>query len=115
VNERDTCKCWSSNKEVRCLRVFDKVLLLELSVNLQRILSTFSIFKWEKHSIYGENPVILEVMETCIPLNNTIKIKAVVSYTLLPLRTELCCQRNTPYQSLFSIGRHILFKENKPE
>jgi hypothetical protein len=36
--------------EVRNLRVLDNVVLLELSVNFHRILSTFSIFTWEKHS-----------------------------------------------------------------
>jgi hypothetical protein len=35
LNGRDTCKCWNNSMEVGSLRVFDNVLLLELSLNFQ--------------------------------------------------------------------------------
>jgi hypothetical protein len=56
--------------------VFDIVLLLELSMNVHRILSTFCIFKWEKYSIYIKKPVVLKVRDTCITWNHMIKVRS---------------------------------------
>jgi hypothetical protein len=38
LNGRDTCKCSHNSMEVRMMRLFDIILLLELSVNVHRIL-----------------------------------------------------------------------------
>jgi hypothetical protein len=56
-------------------RCFYNVLLLELSVNFQRILSTLSVFRQEKHS-FDLQPVLLKVKDTCIPWNNMIKVRS---------------------------------------
>jgi hypothetical protein len=69
----DICDCWQNSMEVRRLKVFDNVLLLELSVSFWRILSTFSVFQWENHSPYGKKPVLLMVRDICVPWSNKIK------------------------------------------
>jgi hypothetical protein len=43
------------------------------------------------------------------------KLEAIVSYTLQPFENRVCCESTTPFQSLFSSGRNIHFKETKPE
>jgi hypothetical protein len=73
---RDTCKCWNHSLEVRSLRVFNNVLLIELNVNFQRICCTFSVFQWEKQSLYCKKPVVLKVRDTCVPWNNMIKVRS---------------------------------------
>jgi hypothetical protein len=55
--------------EVRSLRVFEQVLLLELSLNVHTVLSTFSVFK-KKHSFYGQRLALLKVRDICIHGNN---------------------------------------------
>jgi hypothetical protein len=76
LNERVTCTFWNNSMEVRSLRVFDNVLLLELSVIIiHRIIFTFSIFKWEKYSFYGKKPVWLKVRDPCIQWNYTVKVR----------------------------------------
>jgi hypothetical protein len=64
--------------EVRSLRVFEHVLLLELSVNVLIVLSTFNIFKRLKYSFHGKRPVLLKVTNICIHWKNVINVRSCV-------------------------------------
>jgi hypothetical protein len=69
-------KCCHKNMEVRHLRVFENVLLLEPSVNVHRIVFTLSIFKRDKYLLYRKKPVLMEVRDPPIHWNNNIKVRS---------------------------------------
>jgi hypothetical protein len=73
---RDTCKSWQISREISSLKFFDNVLLLELSVNFQWILSTFNIVQWDKHSLYVKKPVLLKVRDICILCKDMINVRS---------------------------------------
>jgi hypothetical protein len=80
--------------EVRSLRVFEQVLLLELSMNVHTVQSRFSIFN-KKHSFYSKRFALLNVRDICIHWNNVINVRksCVVLTYYFPVRTKICCQR----------------------